>query len=211
MKFLNKNAKQILTLITIGFITLTGLVMFFPSSWLDFEFSEEIQEHHNLVFDFLMRAISYFGEIWISVPLVLISSLLMFLYKKKLEAFFCVATLLVGVITYLIKVAINRPRPNHDLVRVIVDVQHQSFPSGHVTFYIAFFGFIAFIFHHNKWFNKLQGQIVILLCLFLILSVPISRIYLGAHWFTDVLGGFLLGSSFLWVLLIFYLKKQNTG
>jgi undecaprenyl-diphosphatase len=209
MKFLNRNALQILIAIVIGFFALTGLVLFFPSSWLDFEFSEEIQEHHNLLIDFIMRAISFFGDLWVSVFLVLISSILLFIYKKKLEAIFCVSTLLVGIVTYFLKVAVNRPRPNHDIVRVIVDVQHQSFPSGHVTFYIVFFGFIAFIFHHHQWLTKFQRHVVVFCCLFLILTVPISRVYLGAHWFTDVLGGFLVGSSFLGFLLMLYLNKER--
>lgn len=210
MKFLNKNALQILAAIVIGFVALTFLVLVFPSLWLDFEFSEEIQEHHNVFIDSLMREISWFGQFSVSVPLVLLSAAIMYFKKRKLEAVFCAATLLVGLITYLLKVAINRPRPNSDIVRVIVDVQHQSFPSGHVTFYIAFFGFIAFVFHHNKWLAKLQRNLVIFCCLFLILTIPISRIYLGAHWFTDVLGGFLIGCVFLGFLLMLYLKKQRT-
>nr|MBC7611762.1 phosphatase PAP2 family protein [Pseudopedobacter sp.] len=207
--FGRKHAVQILALISLGFIILTILIIVFPNSWLDSEFSEEVQEHHNSAIDFLMEGISWFGHFWISTSMVLASATLLFIFKKKREAIYCAATLLIGLITYLIKNLINRPRPNSDLVRVIVDTQHQSFPSGHVSFYIVFFGFIAFIFHHRKWLSKLPRRVIIFFCLFLILTVPISRIYLGAHWFTDVLGGFLLGSIFLGFLLFLYLKKEH--
>jgi undecaprenyl-diphosphatase len=113
-------------------------------------------------------------------------------------------------VNYTIKILINRSRPSHDLVRVIVDVQHQSFPSGHVSFYILFFGFIAFLFYHKKWLAPRFRYTIITCCVGLILTVPISRIYLGAHWFTDVLGGFLLGNICLGCLLLLYLKDENT-
>ena len=209
MGFLNKNARQILGVIVLGFIILTILVLLFPSSWLDLEFSEEVQEYHNSILDFTMKAISWFGLMYSSIIIVLGSALLLFLAKKQRAAFFCVSTLFIGLITYVIKVLINRPRPGKDLVRIIVDVQHQSFPSGHVSFYIVFFGFIAFLLHHHKWLNNTLRSMIIYFCLFLILAIPVSRIYLGAHWFTDVLGGFLLGTAFLGILILGYLRKVN--
>ncbi|MBC7653811.1 MAG: phosphatase PAP2 family protein [Oligoflexus sp.] len=209
MGFLNKNARQILGVIILGFIILTILVLIFPSSWVDLEFSEELQEYHNPILDFTMKAISWFGLMYSSIIIVLGSAILLFLVKKRRAAYFCFSTLLISLITYSIKVLINRPRPGKDLVRIIVDVQHQSFPSGHVSFYIAFFGFIAFILHHHKWLTRIARNVIICFCLVLILTIPVSRIYLGAHWFTDVLGGFLLGTAFLGILIMLYLKKQR--
>ncbi len=207
--FGRKHAIIILGIISLGFIFLSILVFIFPNPWLDSKFSEEIQEHHNDSIDSFMKGISWFGSFWVSISLVLGGALLLFIFKKKRESVYCSATLLIGIITYLIKTLINRPRPNSSLVRVIVNYQHLSFPSGHVSFYIAFFGFIAFLFYHHKWLSKFMRNLLIFLCLFLILTVPISRIYLGAHWFTDVLGGFMLGSIFLGFLIYFYLKAKS--
>lgn len=208
MKFLSKNANKILAIIIIGFLALTAFILIFPSSRMDLEFSEEVQEHHNSILDFLMKAVSWFGLMYSSVITVTISATVFFLARKRRAAYFCFSTLLIGLITYSIKVLVNRPRPGKDIVRVIVDAKHQSFPSGHVAFYLVFFGFIAFVLHHHKWLTKSGRNIVIYFCLFMILTVPLSRVYLGAHWFTDVLGGFLLGMAFLWILIRLYLKTS---
>ncbi|MET4082615.1 membrane-associated phospholipid phosphatase [Pedobacter sp. UYP30] len=209
MRFLHKNARPIFAVIVIGFLALTILVLVFPSSWVDLEFSEEIQEHHNHFLDFLMKAISWFGLMYSSIITVTVSAIILFVAKKRRAAFFSFSTLLIGLIIYLIKILVNRPRPGKGIVRVIVDAQHQSFPSGHVAFYIAFFGFVAFILHHHKWLTKTFRYLIICFCCFLILTIPISRVYLGVHWFTDILGGFLLGVLFLWIHIILYLKNQN--
>jgi membrane-associated phospholipid phosphatase len=47
------------------------------------------------------------------------------------------------------------------------------------------------------------------ICMTLIFTIPVSRIYLGAHWFTDVLGGFMLGLICLYILSYLYLKKKQ--
>ncbi|QEC75292.1 phosphatase PAP2 family protein [Mucilaginibacter ginsenosidivorax] len=51
--------------------------------------------------------------------------------------------------------------------------------------------------------------VVSAICLFLIFMIPVSRVYLGAHWFTDVLGGFLLGIICLYILSYQYLKTES--
>ena len=212
MRFLNKNARQIFAVIILGFVALTTLVLIFPHSVVDLEFSEEIQEHHNHFLDFVMKSISWFGLMYSSITLVTLSSILFYFCKKRRTAYYCSSTLLIGLITYIIKILVDRPRPGKQLVRVIMDAQHQSFPSGHVSFYIVFFGFIAFVLHHHKWLNSIVRKIIIFFCLFLVLTVPISRVYLGVHWFTDVLGGFLLGMLFLWLLISLYVQgKMKKG
>lgn len=96
VKFLQKNARQVLAVIVVGFLALTVLIMVFPSSWVDLEFSEEIQEHHNHLLDFLMKAITWFGLMYSSILTVTVSSIILFVAKKRRAAYFCFATLLIG-------------------------------------------------------------------------------------------------------------------
>jgi membrane-associated phospholipid phosphatase len=198
----------VLASIAIGFLLLTALVFFMPVNLLDREFSEEVQEHQNPLLDTAMKLFSWFGYMPNSVIVVLGTALLFFLYKYKREALFLVATMVSGFISSIVKLIVNRPRPSETLVRIIEKTRQQSFPSGHVLFYVVFFGFLTMLMFELIAIPKVIRASVGVICMLLIFVVPFSRIYLGAHWFTDVLGGFLLGLLILAILAYLYLKKK---
>ncbi len=196
--------------LTIGFVLLTAFVFFFPSSLIDREFSEEVQEHHNLVLDTVMKAISWVGYLP-NAPIIVISiALVFFISKYKKEALFLLFTLLSGAVSSIIKLLINRPRPSEPLVRIIVRTQQQSFPSGHVLFYVLFFGFLTLLMYEIKTIPKFIKVPVSVISLLFIFTIPYSRVYLGAHWFTDVTAGFLLGLICLYFLSVLYLRKSTS-
>jgi undecaprenyl-diphosphatase len=198
----------VLAVISIGFIALSILVGLFPNSGIDVKFSREVQEHQNPFIDELMYLISTPGYMPESVIMVLTTALLFFLFKYKKAALFILLTGFGGLISTLVKALVNRPRPSEDLVRIVLKTTQQSFPSGHVLFYVIFFGFLVLLMFQLENIAKVIRVVVIALSLFLIFTIPVSRIYLGAHWFTDVLGGFLLGLPCLYVLSWFYLRKR---
>ncbi len=209
IKFPDPNKRSIIYLlsgITAGFLLLTAFVLWDPLSRMDREFSEEIQEHHNHALDVAMKAVSWFGYMPNAIILVLGTAVLFFIFKYKREALFTVFTLLSGLVSTIFKFAIDRPRPLPSLVRILEKTRQQSFPSGHVVFYIVFFGFLTLLMFRLVALHKTLRLSVSCCCLLLILAVPVSRIYLGAHWFTDVLGGLLLGLLCLYTLSHFYLK-----
>lgn len=187
------------------FMLLTAIVYFLPTTIIDYEFTEEVQEHKSPLLHHAMLAISWFGSTWVSVALVFGTALVFLLFKHYKEALFVVLTSIIWVITFGIKVLIDRPRPSEDFVDVMVKAEHQSFPSGHTSFYVVFFGFITFLMLFRNEIPKLIRYTIIIFSLFLILTVPFSRVYLGAHWFTDVAAGFVLGLLILYTLLrLFY-------
>ncbi|MDB5129776.1 MAG: hypothetical protein JWQ85_4008 [Mucilaginibacter sp.] len=187
---------------------LTLLVHLFPISAIDLKFSEEIQEHQNPFIDKLMYLISCPGFMPESVILVIVTSLLFFLFKYKKAALFVLLTSAAGLISTIIKMLVNRPRPSKDLVRILHDTTQQSFPSGHMLFYVVFFGFLILLMFQLENVPKIVRYMVGLISAFFIFTIPFSRIYLGAHWFTDVLGGFLLGLPSLYLLSWLYLRKR---
>ncbi len=189
------------------FLILTAIVYFLPTTVIDYEFSEEVQEHRNPFLHFLMLAISWFGSNWVAVGLVGGTAILFVIFRYFREALFVLFTIAIWIITWGIKVLINRPRPSADIVEVMVKANHQSFPSGHTSFYVVFFGFLIFLMLVRHEIPKLIRYAVITFSLFLILSVPFSRIYLGAHWFTDVSAGLILGLIVLYILIRLYISK----
>lgn len=199
----------ILGFIVLSFIILTALIYNFPHSVVDIEFSEEIQENQHPFLDALMKGVSAVGVFPYSVIMVLFTAMLFLLCKYKREAFYISATLISGLISSSLKIIINRPRPSADLVRIIAETKRQSFPSGHMLFYVVFFGFLILLMYHLKSINKSLRLMLGAISLFFIFTIPFSRVYLGAHWFTDVLGGFLLGIFCLLILGYFYLRKPN--
>ena len=196
-----------LGIIALGFVVLTILVIIFPHPFIDREFSQEMQEHQNPLLDTLMKGVSWFGFFPGSAISVLAATIIFFIFKYRREALFVFLTSTAGLISSIIKVLVNRPRPTEPLVRIVQKVSEQSFPSGHVLFYIMFFGFLTVLMDDIKTIPKFIRITVAAVSLLLIFTVPFSRIYLGAHWFTDVLGGFLLGMLCLYLLSYLYFKK----
>lgn len=191
------------------FLLLTLYVSLLPTSFIDIEFSEEIQEHNNPFLDTMMKAVSWFGNSPQAILFPLAVSLLFLVFRYRRESVFVLIALVASVINYGIKIAVNRPRPTDDLVKVIVDAKHQSFPSGHTVHYLVFFGFLSFLMYHLRQPPKILRISVAVLALLLVFSVPFSRIYLGAHWFTDVTAGFLLGMLCLSGLIYFYFRATQ--
>jgi membrane-associated phospholipid phosphatase len=195
--------------IAIGFLLITAFVFFFPNSFIDREFSEEVQEHQNSLLDMVMKGISYPGYMPYAPIMVVLTALLFYVFKYKREALFVVLTLLSGVVSSVIKLAINRPRPAEPLVKILVRTTQQSFPSGHVLFYVVFFGFVALLMFELKNIPKYISRPISVISLLLVFTIPYSRVYLGAHWFTDVTAGFLLGVVCLYGLSLVYLKSYR--
>lgn len=104
----------------------------------------------------------------------------------------------------ILKQIINRARPDAEH---LVTVETLSYPSGHAMMSMAFYGILIYLFWQFPW-NKAWKNMITLVLVLLILSIGVSRIYLGVHYPSDVLGGFTAG--FIWVLfciVIFNLIK----
>jgi len=138
----------------------------------------------------IMKIISWFGEhpAYGYVPLLF---LLITKHFRAAGSLF-VLGLSCAASHYMLKVAIGRLRPS--ALRMI-EVPGYSFPSGHVLYYVVVFGFLAGYMRRHH--HPIIAQITLITSIIMISLVGISRIYLGAHWPTDVIGGYLFG--YLWL------------
>ena len=94
----------------------------------------------------------------------------------------------------ILKRFIDRARPS---IEHLVSVETLSYPSGHAMSAMAFYGFLIYLFTQFKM-NRILKVVAILFFAFLLLSIGISRIYLGVHFPSDIAGGFIAG--LIWVI-----------
>lgn len=99
------------------------------------------------------------------------------------------------IVNHILKLIYKRPRPDESL-RLIKETNY-SFPSGHAM--ISIFFYLTLILFINKSEFKYKKILNIILLLIIIL-IGISRIYLGVHFFSDILGGYLIGISIVLLL-----------
>ena len=204
------SVKYSIALIAI-FILLALLVGKFPINIFDLTISRYIQQLHTDWLDQLMVIVSKMGDIAFAVAFMLIAAFLFFIFRFKRETIFILAISGTGLVTFILKRIFSRARPSEEHV-TLIDVYHNhSFPSGHTLSYVVFFGFLIFLMHQLKTLPKNLSLGVKVFSYFMLVAGPISRIYLGAHWFTDILGGIIIGILYLQVLTYYYkkgLKKE---
>ncbi|MES2419283.1 MAG: phosphatase PAP2 family protein [Bacteroidota bacterium] len=191
------------------FVLLAVLVIRYPVPAIDQKISVFVQQYHSNFLDKIMLGISFFGELPYSLLLVVIVAFLFYRFQYKREAYFIGAILLSGLLILGIKNVVDRPRPTEFYVRLVEINRFQSFPSGHVLSYVLFFGFLIILMRELKDIPRITRKPVIYISAFFILTIAFSRIYLGAHWFSDTLGGLILGLICLLALCYFYFKKKR--
>lgn len=170
----------------------------------DVVITHELQAYRAAWFDSLMRGVSWIGFGPQVVEVAAIFVLLLAAIGLRWEA---LVALLAGAASeaanFVAKLVVHRPRPTADLVHVLQEVKGYSFPSGHVMFYTAFFGFLWFLTYSllkHSW----RRSVLLFLFISLVVLVGPSRIYEGEHWASDVFGAYLLGSLTLLAAIAFY-------
>ena len=206
---MNKRLLAFYALIVVSIIGLMVFVQNYPVSSFDLLVTHEIQEQRAWDPALLMRFISVFGDAAGALVSVIIAALLFFVTNRRREARFTLSVILPDLFTILIKALIHRPRPTLINARLLARFTEFGFPSGHVVHYVVFFGFLLTVMIVDRSISSFWRIVVAILSSFLILTVSISRIYLGAHWATDVIGGYLFGFAYLGVILIYYLKDPK--
>jgi undecaprenyl-diphosphatase len=184
-----------------------------PVLAIDVAITGEFQENQNPVLSGFMFAVSWLGyQFYLYSALIVVTAIIFWILRLRLEAIFIIAVSVVSsLLNGLIKVIVARPRPTSHLVDILSVAGGQSFPSGHVMAYVAFFGLLfsfgIILFRRDRWWHYL---ILVIPGAFVVLVGP-SRIYLGDHWASDVLGAYILGGALLGISLYIYLKLRERG
>ena len=147
----------------------------------------------------IAKFITNFGG---AIFVISLTTILFFVIKDKKIGISIITNLgIVTILNQIIKFIMQRPRPTE--FRIIEETGY-SFPSGHSMVSLAFYGYLIYLIY--KYINNkhLKRTLIIILSV-LICIIGVSRIYLGVHYTSDVLGGFLISFSYL----IIYIELVN--
>lgn len=190
-----------------------GLVVSIAALWLFGGVTEDVIHHDPLTqFDMallewfhshstpnvtkLFAAISLLGSALVMTALGLLVAMLLALRRCWLLFFGWVAAFGgAGVLDALLKHIIRRPRPPY--AAAVLHSNSFSFPSGHAMGSLIGYGMLAYllvVFSADRWQMRLA---ILSTAAFLILAIGISRLYLGVHYFSDVVGGYAAGALWL--------------
>ena len=156
-----------------------------------------------LISDFATPIAKFITNFGGAIFLITLTVILFILIKNKKIGISIFSNLvIITILNQLLKRILQRPRPTE--FRIIEETGY-SFPSGHSMVSMAFYGYLIYLIY--KYFkNKYAKWISIILLSILICSIGVSRIYLGVHYTSDILGGFLVSISYL-ILFISTVNK----
>ena len=155
--------------------------------------------------DTLLKIFKFITKLGNWYTLIIITLGFLIFDGKKTFKYISINLATVTLLNQGLKLLFQRPRPELN----IIAATGYSFPSGHSMVSMAFYGFLVYMLlktnHSNKY--KIIGSILLFM---IILMIGFSRIYLGAHYVTDVLAGFALGIIYL-VIFTFIIKKGGNN
>ena len=160
-----------------------------------------VRSFRAMPLDALMVGVTFVGDKVTLVPAALVVALYFFIIGRRRMAFYWICAFAAsGIIGLCLRFIYFSARPPG----ITVIKASSSFPSGHVLLATTFYGFLAWIacLHRHRIKKTVYGSAAIIIFL-----VMLSRIYLGEHWLTDVLGSFFLGLVVILIAAILYQRR----
>ena len=149
--------------------------------------------------------VTIFGNWWFVVPVAMFVCVVLFRHKEQRFIASLLSVLVSAeVVTYALKILVARPRA----LDALVTETDFSFPSGHAMIALALYGFLIYVvLQRGKtlWVRNVSvgalGSLIVL--------IGVSRLYLGVHYLSDVLVGYLIGGVALFVGIRLFTPSQE--
>ncbi len=199
-----KNKIIINIIIDILFIALTLLIAFDYIIPFDNMIYNLITFNINSYLTTIFKVITFLGSTPFMIFLTIFLFIIFLIKRKNIQAYLVAGTIILStIINNIIKIIIRRPRPN--VIKLVIENSY-SFPSGHTMAAVTMYGLLFYLIGKMAIKKSLKNILRTFLVILPIL-IGISRIYLGAHFASDVIGAYLLSTSIL--LVVTYLVDKN--
>lgn len=195
--FMSKRRKGIAIACFLFFGFISYFVITRDTLVFDTVIREYIYSHRNDSLTVFFTTVTYLGN-WNTISLICFLFLLLPRARSSFGLPLSAAAILASLIQKVLKVSFHRARP--DLALHLINQGGYSFPSGHSFSVLIFYGMMLLLCRRNLK-NKTAANLISILLGCLILLIGFSRIYLGVHYPTDVLGGWSMGLCVLTVFL----------
>lgn len=151
----------------------------------DYKVIEKVYTLYDTRLVEVMKFMTKFAEWYI--PCSIIVCIFLFIKNKKYGLVMSINYVISAVVAFVTKELVARPRPLSALIKI---PSSHSFPSGHTLTALVFYISLSYLMTKN--YNKQTKIITLLPFITISILISLSRIYLGVHFFSDVIGGYLL-------------------
>jgi undecaprenyl-diphosphatase len=161
-----------------------------------------IHNHATPFLTSIMQVFSFLGSVgWVTFFGVLVVCVCLYFKRRRMAAFLAIAVVGAGTLDYVLKLTFHRPRP---LAFFGTSPSSFSFPSGHALGSFCFYGILAAVLSDRAVEHK-SKLLIWLAAALLVGMIGLSRIYLGVHYPSDVIAGYLAGA--VWVTAVTVVDK----
>ena len=205
IKYIKENRKTIILAVSLVLFTIITYAIFSDKiDTLDKNIHSYILNIRNENLTSILITITNISSAYALIVLSIL--LLLIMKKKKIPLLICLNLIISFLTNQIAKLTFSRPRP----VGInLIEESGYSYPSGHAMISMAYFGFIAYLIYKSN-LNKIIKLPLITSIFILILLIGFSRIYLGVHYLSDIIGGFLLSIAYIMIFInCIKIKKEG--
>lgn len=170
----------------IGFLVLKGNDIY-ADEFIYSKIDLIVNDRNTSIFKF----ITYLGSAYVVISLTILGFIL--IKNKKYSLFMSINLISITLLQFILKNIYSRERP---IDISLIEESGYSFPSGHSLTAMAFYGLLIYYIYKSN-INKNKKIVLEILFSIIILLIGLSRIYLGVHYFTDVVGAFSFSICYL--------------